>query len=149
MKESAGIVIRLRKSKLLLCRPTNKDLRLKSGTINKLWGPPKGGIDSGETALDAAIRETREEIGLKIDKSEIKNSNKPITINYSNKNGSVYKKVYLFLVDIDSTSQLGLPTEEVPNSMLQVEEIDKAYFMNKTEANDKIFHRFKPLLDLI
>lgn len=149
MKESAGIVIRLGGSKLLLCRPTNKELRVKSDTIEKLWGPPKGGIDSGETALEAAIRETREEIGIKIKKEQVKNSKKPITISYANKNGSVYKKVHLFLVDIDSVSQIGLSSEEVPNSFLQLEEIDKAYFMNKKEANDKIFHRFKSLLDLI
>jgi 8-oxo-dGTP pyrophosphatase MutT (NUDIX family) len=149
MKESAGIIIRLSGSKLLLCRPSNKELRLKSGSVNKLWGPPKGGIDSGETKLEAAIRETREEIGLKIKKDQIKNSNKPITISYVNKGGSVYKKVYLFLVDIDSTTQIGLGSEEVPENFLQIEEIDKAYFMDKSEATDKIFHRFKSLLDLI
>lgn len=148
MKESAGIVIRLNHSKLLLCRPTNKTLRLKSGMVDKLWGPPKGGVDPGETTLDAVIRETREEIGIKIDTSQISNK-KPILINYGNKNGSVYKKVYLYLVDIQSTSQIGLESESVPNSFLQEEEIDMAYFMDKKEATQKLFHRFSHLADLI
>jgi 8-oxo-dGTP pyrophosphatase MutT (NUDIX family) len=148
MKESAGIVIRLNKSKLLLCRPTNKELRLKSDTINKLWGPPKGGIDRGETTLEAAIRETREEIGIKIKKEQIKNQ-KPIVVSYANKNGSIYKRVHLFIIDIDSVSQIGLDSEEVPQNLLQIEEIDKAYFMSKDEAKSKLFHRFTVLLDLI
>lgn len=148
MKESAGIVVRLNKTKLLLCRPTNKELRLKSGTIDKLWGPPKGGIDKGETALEAAIRETREEIGVKIKKEQIKNQ-KPIIVNYANKNGSIYKKVFLFLIDINSVGQIGLNDEEIPQDLLQLEEIDKAYFMDKTEAQSKLFHRFTVLLDLI
>lgn len=146
MKESAGIVIRLNKSKLLLCRPTNQ---FKTKFSNdKLWGPPKGGIDFGEKSIDAAIRETREEIGIKIKKEQIKNQ-KPIVVSYANKNGSIYKKVHLFIVDIESVSQIGLDSEEVPQNLLQIEEIDKAYFMSKDEAKSKLFHRFTVLLDLI
>lgn len=148
MKESAGIVIRLNNSKLLLCRPTNKTLRQSSDAIDRLWGPPKGGIDPGETTLQAAIRETHEEIGIKIDDSQITNK-KPILINYGNKNGSVYKKVYLYVVDIDSISQIGLESESVPTSFLQEEEIDMAYFMDRKEASKKLFHRFSHLVDLI
>jgi 8-oxo-dGTP pyrophosphatase MutT (NUDIX family) len=148
MKESAGIVIRLNHSKLLLCRPTNKTLRIKSSRIDKLWGPPKGGIDAGETSVDAAIRETREEIGIIIDPSQIIGKD-PILINYGNKSGSIYKKVYLYVVDIESISQIGLDSESVPTSFLQEEEIDMAYFMDKKEASQKLFHRFSHLTDLI
>ena len=146
MKESAGIVIRLNKSKLLLCRPTNQ-FKTKSSN-DTLWGPPKGGIEFGEKPIDTAIRETREEIGIKIKKEQIKNQ-KPIVVRYANKNGSIYKKVHLFIVDIDSVSQIGLDSEEVPQNLLQIEEIDKAYFMDKSESKYKLSHRFAVLLDLI
>ena len=51
---SCGVVILNRERELLLCHVTGQNH----------WDLPKGGIDPGETPLDAAIRETREESGL-------------------------------------------------------------------------------------
>lgn len=36
------------------------------------WDIPKGGIDAGESALDAAVRELREETGLRVNPSQLK-----------------------------------------------------------------------------
>jgi putative (di)nucleoside polyphosphate hydrolase len=51
---SCGIVIVLDSRELLLCHVTGQ----------RQWDLPKGGIQSGETPCDAALRETHEETGL-------------------------------------------------------------------------------------
>ena len=54
---SCGIVILNPDRELLLCHVTGQDH----------WDLPKGGLDAGETPLEAALRETREETGLSLD----------------------------------------------------------------------------------
>lgn len=63
MKESAGLVI-LYDNKILLAHPTGQRWY---GT----YSIPKGHIEEGEDRLDAAIRETQEEIGLKFNELHI------------------------------------------------------------------------------
>ena len=53
---SCGIVVVLDSSELLLCHVTGQ----------RQWDLPKGGIQSGETPSDAALRETHEETGLSL-----------------------------------------------------------------------------------
>ena len=54
---SCGVVILNPGRELLLCHVTGQNH----------WDLPKGGIDPGETPLQAALRETREEAGLWLD----------------------------------------------------------------------------------
>ncbi|MDP9045267.1 MAG: NUDIX domain-containing protein [Pseudomonadota bacterium] len=51
---SCGVVILNEGREVLLCHVTGQNH----------WDLPKGGIDAGETPLEAALRETREEAGL-------------------------------------------------------------------------------------
>jgi 8-oxo-dGTP pyrophosphatase MutT (NUDIX family) len=53
---SCGVVILNPGRELLLCHVTGQNH----------WDLPKGGIDPGETPLEAAVRETREESGVKL-----------------------------------------------------------------------------------
>ena len=53
---SCGVVILNPQRELLLCHVTGQSH----------WDLPKGGIDSGESPLEAALRETREETGLRL-----------------------------------------------------------------------------------
>jgi 8-oxo-dGTP pyrophosphatase MutT (NUDIX family) len=53
---SCGVVIVNTDCELLLCHVTGQNH----------WDLPKGGIDIGETPLQAALRETREECGLRL-----------------------------------------------------------------------------------
>ncbi len=54
---SCGTVLLGPQGELLLCHVTGLGH----------WDLPKGGIDAGETPLQAALRETREETGLRLD----------------------------------------------------------------------------------
>jgi len=54
---SCGVVVVNDDAELLLCHVTGQDH----------WDLPKGGLDEGETPLQAALRETREETGLALD----------------------------------------------------------------------------------
>ena len=60
---SCGIVIVNDVSELLLCHVTGHDH----------WDLPKGGAMAGETPLQAALRETREECGLALEPSALLN----------------------------------------------------------------------------
>ena len=54
---SCGVLVMNPARELLLCHVTGQNH----------WDLPKGGIDAGESPLDAALRETREESGLRLD----------------------------------------------------------------------------------
>ena len=142
MKISAGTCI-IYNNKVLFCHPTD------SSWVGS-FSPAKGGVDKNETLLDAAIRETKEEIGITITESMISNLNKPIEINYfSSKKKEIHKKVYLFLVKINKLSEIGIDSEIVPKAQLQKEEVDWAGFLTKEEILEKSFHRFHPLVELL
>ena len=135
IKKSAGLVI-ICKNKILLGHPTNHSW-FNSYTI------PKGGIEENETTIDASIRETKEEIGISIDKSLIDET----TLNsicYLNTKGKKFKIVYYYVVRLDTIENVIIPKEQ-----LQLKEIDWAGFLTKEEAETKIFWRFKELLNLI
>lgn len=133
MKISAGLAI-IQDNKLLLVHPTN-------APWFKTYSIPKGHVDKGEDILDAAIRETFEEIGVTFNKSEIDETSQNV-IDYLDENGEVYKKVYFYIV---------YPTVPLnPKEFkLQIEEVDWSGFLTKEEASKRIFGRFKPLINLL
>lgn len=141
IKTSAGIAILFNK-KILLGHPTNQKW-------SNTFSPPKGTVDNNETYLDAAIRETYEEVGITITNEQISNINSPIEFVYTNKRGIVFKKCYIFIVRVNSLSEIGISTEILDSKQLQLSEIDWAGFLTRDEAINKIFFRFQPLLDFI
>jgi ADP-ribose pyrophosphatase YjhB (NUDIX family) len=139
MEISAGLLI-IWKNKVLLAKPAK--------SLKKMWGLPKGKLEAGETYLDAAIRETEEEIGITVPKDMI--SKEYFTIKYKNsKTKKNYKTIIYYTVEIDHLSDLGLTSEVIPKRMLQLREIAKARFLSHEEAEEKIFWRQKEILNFI
>lgn len=135
MKKSAGLLI-IQDNKILLAHPTNMKWEHS-------YSIPKGGIEVNETIKQAAIRETFEEVGINIDENLI--SDNYYTINYTNKSGNLFKKVYYYIVKLESGS---LP-EIFPEVLLQKSEVDWAGFLDYKNSKEKIFWRFKEMLDFI
>lgn len=141
MDRSAGIIIILNNNKLLLSHPTNARWR-------KTYGFPKGGIEKGESKIQAAIRELKEETSIEITEDRILDK-EPIRILYNDKKGKTYKKLYLFKVYINDILEIGIDSEVIPKNKLQTAELDWCGFLTKEEAIDKIFYRIEELLNLI
>lgn len=133
VKQSAGLVV-IQDNKILLVHPTGSPWY---GT----YSIPKGSINKKEDPLDAAIRETYEETGIKIKKKHI-SINEREFIDYKNDKGEVYKRVYYFLA---------YPKNPITNDMfkLQINEVDWVGFVSRTDAEKRIFGRFKPLLKFL
>lgn len=142
VRVSGGIVLILNGSKILLVHPSKSKWY---GT----YSVPKGGVNEGESEIDAAIRELWEETSLVITKDMISNPKDPIIIEYQNKQGKKYKKLVLFKVYINNLNAVGMTTDFVDRSKLQLKEVDWCGFLDRKEAQLRIFHRMTDLLDLI
>ena len=131
MVKSAGLVV-IKNKKILLCHP-----------IKASWfgshGIPKGHIEENETALQAAIRETKEEAGLLIDEKYIDKTE--YCINYDKK-GKVYKQVFYFIANVNDSDYPDILDKE----QLQLSEVDYGEFFSLEEAEKRIFWRLKPIL---
>jgi 8-oxo-dGTP diphosphatase len=61
MKKWAGVLMR-EGAKVLMVRQSQGAVRHRG-----LWGPPGGGVEEGETFEKAAVREVKEETGLRVE----------------------------------------------------------------------------------
>ena len=132
MQISAGLLI-IQNNKILLIHPVNAPWY---GT----YSIPKGKLEDDETYIEAAIRETQEEIGIKIKEKYI--NKKPYTIEYKNDKGNIYKRLIYFIVNLDSDVHIG-------DIKIQKKEIDWAGFLDKNEAENRIFWRFSEMLNFL
>ena len=103
---------------------------------NTGYGISKGGIEKGESKLQAAIRETSEEFGIKVPKSLIDKNEHTFLV--TSRKYKYNKVVYYYIVKIDDLSEIGLKDLVVPKKQLQLEEVDQARFMDKTEAKKHV-----------
>jgi len=132
MIESAGLLI-IQDNKILLAHPTKAPWY---GT----YTIPKGKVEEGETYLDAALRETKEEVGLDIPVDDINPEYR--IINYNDAKDRIYKKVIYFVVNPST------PIKIDKNNM-DKKEVNWVGFVNKDDAMDRIFWRFEEMLDYL
>lgn len=140
--KSSGLVV-VYNNKILLAHPTgNKWI----GT----YSIPKGIMDDSESSIAAAIRETKEEIGIEFSEEMIENEI-PKVIDYRDKKGKKYKTIYYHIIRIDEEDKHLIESiyPRVPRKLLQMEEVDWAGFVNREEAKKHIFWRLKPVLEEI
>lgn len=135
-KYSAGLAI-IYNGKILLGHTTGR----KPGTG---YGIPKGGIEEGESHLDAAIRETREELGIKVNRKLIDKNERTFAV--TSRKYKYNKVVYYYIVNISDLSQIGLKDETISKSKLQLKEIDDARFFTKEEAESALMQSQKTIL---
>ena len=130
---SAGLAI-IQKGAILLGHPKGQKW---FGT----YSIPKGHVEAGEDLLEAAIRETREEVGITVRLEDVVDL-EPKFIDYKDKNGQLYKRVYYFIV---------VPTLPIKQSQIIPDktEIDWAGFILEEAAEARIFWRLKPILEHI
>lgn len=129
---SAGLALfRNDRRQLLLVHPT-------SAAWWATWSIPKGLLDPGESPLDGAIRETREEIGVDIPRDRIGATEHRIP--YVDKKGRTTKIVAWFLADVD------LP-DALPKAQLQLAEVDHAAFFSADDAAKRVLGRLRPILE--
>ena len=136
-KESAGLAI-VYDGKVLLGHTTNRGW-------TSSYGIPKGGIEKGESKIDAARRETKEEIGVSVPLSLID----PTTYKFvvTARKYKYTKIVYYYVVEISDLSQIGLKDLRVPKRQLQTEEIDWAGFIDYKEAMKKVMKSQIPAIN--
>lgn len=135
MKISSGLLI-IQNKKILLVHPT-------SAPWKNTYSIPKGGLENDETNQMAAIRETFEEVGLQFNESDL--SKTEFFIDYKNKHGKIFKKVFYFVINLEP----GTLPDVLSDDMLQKEEVDWAGFLDIETAKEKIFWRFEQMLDFI
>jgi 8-oxo-dGTP pyrophosphatase MutT (NUDIX family) len=139
MKTSAGILLK-HNDQVLLAHSTNAPWNT--------WMPPKGNVEEGEIVEDAAIRETEEEIGIRVDKDLLKRE-KSFTVDYDNSKGQIYKRAIIFVVDIDTTD---LSKSKVVKQIgtLQFDEVDRIEWMRSSQIETKVQRRYvKPIQKII
>ena len=133
MKISAGLAL-VKEGKILLAHPTNAPWKMS-------FSIPKGEIEEDEDILNAAIRETHEEVGISVPRELILPNQLSVYYRKS-KDGRVYKMVYYFVANVNS---LNLP-DILPKSQLQIEEVDYAKFFDKEEAIVVMMFKQLPIL---
>ncbi len=136
---AAGIAI-VWGTKILLVHPTGASWQKR--TI----GIPKGSIEAGETELEAALRETFEETGITLTVDQLEPTIHSVTI-YSGK--KPVGMIYYAICRISELSEIGLATDRVPKTQLQLEEVDWAGFIEISEAYEKMAYSQLIILDRV
>lgn len=137
--DSSGIAI-LFDNKILLVHPTN------GSWMKPMLGIPKGRLDGDENLMEAAIRETFEEIGIKLSLEQLNPMVETIEIF---NNGNYIRSIHYFICKIKTLSEIGLESFVIPRDQLQLEEVDWAGFINIKDAYSKMSRNQLILLDRI
>ena len=148
-RPNAAIVLFRKDGKVLLCE------RIEN--YPKRWQFPQGGIDEGETSLEAAVRELREETSI-VSAKLISAFPEPLRYDFppevmkrypERHNDGQEQHWYLFLFTGDD-SEINLKTEEPEFRSYQwvdIEEAPKHVVEFKKEIYEKVTAVFKQIID--
>jgi 8-oxo-dGTP pyrophosphatase MutT (NUDIX family) len=135
---AAGVAL-IYNNKILLVHPTN------SSWQKPTLGIPKGKLDRhDEDPMDAALRELEEETGIKLTPDQLDPTSHSVTFF---KNGQADGRLIYFICEIFDLSEIGLTSERIPTSHLQVEEVDWGGFLSADEAYPKMSNSQLIILD--
>jgi ADP-ribose pyrophosphatase YjhB (NUDIX family) len=130
MVHSAGLAVIYKRNKILLVHP-------KNARWTNSYSIPKGHVELGETSLEAAIRETKEEVGIEFHINTAFGEERELFY-IKQKTGKPWKKLSYFVIHIDDLSQVGLSSEILPKEQLQAIEVDWAGFVNFEDAKRRM-----------
>ena len=122
---AAGVAI-IYDNKILLIHPTNSSWKKST------CGIPKGGLEPGEDPFEAALREVQEETGILLSPDQV--DKEPHRLDFYNHKNEISGHMIYFVCLIQDLSEIGLSSERVPKSQLQLEEVDWGKFVSPQEA---------------
>lgn len=116
-----GMEHRLSSAAVYCVTPDDKLLIVKA-FYKKHWSLPSGVIDKDETPLEAAVRETHEEVGIKLDKSALKFVS--VIDRHSDEFGHTYQFVFTTRISDRQLKAIKLQASEIDDyALLSREEI--------------------------
>lgn len=132
-EKSCGCII-LKDNQVLLIGAKDNDGKL-------FWSFPKGHQENGETDIETAIRETKEETGLDVEISNIA----PIKTGHFVHGGTVYKNILLFMAS-PLNYELRLQGEEVEQAKwVQINEAGKYLTDYYSDAWGELLKRLRTI----
>ena len=99
--------------------------------VHGSWSLPKGWVEPGETAVQTAVREISEEVGIPAALLTVRAPLPPSEYAYRREGRLVFKRVDHFLVEVPAG------TEVVP----QAEEVDEVAWVPLAEAASRVSYR--------
>lgn len=136
--DTAGIAI-IYDGRILLVHPTN------GSWVKPIMGIPKGKINQGEEVMAAAIRETFEETGIKIEPAQLEIT--PQAVQVHDGSGKYKNTIHYFICRLQNLDQIGLSAMTIPKNQLQKEEVDWAGFIEIKQAYAKVATAQRIILD--
>lgn len=108
----------------ILLENSRHELLIINQTYRNIWSVPGGVIDTGETPLEAAIREVKEEVGIIVKPEELHFT----TASLRHRNAEQFTYQFTFLTKIDD--------ERLANLTLQSSEIKSHRFVSKNDIKN-------------
>jgi 8-oxo-dGTP pyrophosphatase MutT (NUDIX family) len=97
----------------VLARPAEQGWEVCLVRAGRYWGFPKGHVESGETAKDAALREISEECGLPVESLSLVGELPSSEYVYRRDGRLIFKLVHHFLVTTSAGAQLAPQRSEI------------------------------------
>jgi 8-oxo-dGTP pyrophosphatase MutT (NUDIX family) len=124
-RRAAGVAI-VWENRILLVHPTNSSW--KKATC----GIPKGKLEPGEDPVSGALRELEEETGIVLNENQLESES--YSVDFYNGKGEPDGSLIYFVCSISDLAEIGLDSDRVPKSQLQLEEVDWGKFVSAEEA---------------